>query len=224
MIDWAAIDPFAAANEPVATPDVVETPTPTDAPAATDAPAPTDAPASTHPSDPPTAPPASPSASPVVASTEPAPSEGPSATPEPQSTETPVEPSETATPSALPDGWVELDLGRDTATTPVLDWQARWSLDGQVLGIWLADTVGSTWGRLAVMAVDPETGAVASSEALLSATLARRGFSLGLSRVVWVAPSDDNPDGELRIRTWGDDGVGGVRLEPLTLDGVVPAF
>ena len=41
---------------------------------------------------------------------------------------------------------------------------------------------------------------------------------------MWVGPSEDNPDGELRIRTWGDDGVGGVRLEPLTLEEVLPAF
>jgi hypothetical protein len=218
MIDWAQIDPFAPANEPAATPDVVATPT------ATDSPAPTDAASSADPSDPPTAPPASPSASPVVASTGTPPSASPSPTPEAQSSGTPTEPQESPAPSALPDGWVELDLGQDTAATPVLDWQAHWSLDGQVLGIWVADAIGSPWGRLAVMAVNPETGEVASAEALLSATLARRGFSLGLSRVVWVAPSDDNPDGELRIRTWGDVGVGGVQLEPLTLDGVVPAF
>jgi hypothetical protein len=160
----------------------------------------------------------------VVASTETPTSENPSTTPEPQSTDVPTESEETPAPPTLPAGWVELDLGRDTATTPVLDWQARWSLDGQVLGLWLADAIGSTWGRLAVMAVDPETGQVQTAEPLLSATLARRGFSLGLSRVVWVAPSEDNADGELRIRTWGDHGVGGVRLEPLTLDGVVPAF
>jgi hypothetical protein len=106
----------------------------------------------------------------------------------------------------------------------VVDWQARWSLDGQVLGVWLADTLGSTWGRLAVMAVDTETDQVQTADPLLSATLARRGFSLGFSRVAWVAPSDDNPDGELRIRTWGDDGVGGLRLQPFRLEEVVPAF
>lgn len=227
MIDWAAIDPFAPANEPVATPVVPETPAPTDAPPSDAAPTgapPTDAPPTADPTATPTAPTAEPSASPVVASTETPPSDSPSTTPEPQSTDAPTEPEATAAPPALPAGWVELDLGRDTATTPVLDWQARWSLDGQVLGLWLADAIGSTWGRLAVMAVDPDTGRVQTVEPLLSATLARRGFSLGLSRVVWVAPSEDNADGELRIRTWGDDGVGGVRLEPLTLDGVVPAF
>lgn len=218
MIDWAAIDPFVPASEPVATPDVPETPTTTDAAPSAD------------PSEIPTAPTAEPSASPVVAETETPPSATPSVTPEPQSTGTPAGPQETAAPQEpaappdLPAGWVELDLGSDTATTPVVDWQARWSLDGQVLGIWLADAVDSNWGRLAVMAVDDQTGQVHTAEPLLSATLARRGFSLGLSRVAWVAPSDDNPDGELRIRTWGDDGVDGVRLEPLTLEEVVPAF
>lgn len=212
MIDWAAIDPFAPANEPAPTPVVPETPTPTDAPPTADSTAT------------PTAPPASPSASPVVVATDTPPSESPSPTPEPQPTDEPTEPDQTVAPPQLPDSWVELDLGRDTAANPVLDWQARWSLDGHVLGIWLADTVGSTWGRLAVMAVDAETGRVQTAEPLVAATLARRGFSLGLSRVVWVAPSEGNPDGELRIRTWGDDGVGGVLLEPLTLQEVQPAF
>lgn len=221
MIDWAQIDPFAPANEPVASPAASESPTPTDGPA-TDAPPPTD------PADIPTATPAAASAAPSASTspelTAPPPTEGTSPTPEPQVTDEPPEVEATASPPALPEGWVMLDLGTDAAATPIVDWQARWSLDGQVLGIWLADTIGSGWGSLAVMAVDPETDAIQTADPLLSATLARRGFSLGLSRVVWVAPSDDNPDGELRIRTWGDDGVDGVRLEPLTLEAVLPAF
>jgi hypothetical protein len=39
-----------------------------------------------------------------------------------------------------------------------------------------------------------------------------------------VASSNENPDGELRIATWGDDGVGGIRLLPSELEEVVPAF
>ena len=209
VIDWAQIDPFAPANEPVATPVASEPPTPTDAPPTTD---PTE----------PTTPPEGATASPD--STDAPPTDEPVVTPEPEPSDQPAEPDPTAPPPQMPDSWVELDLGRDTVASPVLDWQARWSLDGQVLGVWLADSVGSAWGRLAVLAVDPGTQLVQTAEPLLPATLARRGFSLGLSRVVWVGASDDNPDGELRIRTWGDDGVGGIQLEPLTLEGVVPAF
>ena len=54
-------------------------------------------------------------------------------------------------------------------------------------------------------------------------TLARRGFSLGQNRVAWVGPSEDNIDGELRIRTWGSDGVGGLRLKAPGQEEVVPA-
>jgi hypothetical protein len=210
VIDWAAIDPFAPAIEPVASPVTSESPTPTDAPATTE---PTDG-----------LPTATASASPSPSLTETPPSESPSVPPTPEPTVEPTQPDPTAVPSTLPEGWVALDLGDDMGANPVLDWQARWSLDGHVLGIWLADTIGSTWGSLAVIAVDPSTGQAQTGEPLLSETLARRGFSLGYSRVVWVAPSEDNPDGELRIRTWGDDGVGGVRLEPLTLEEVQPAF
>jgi hypothetical protein len=45
-----------------------------------------------------------------------------------------------------------------------------------------------------------------------------------LNRVAWVAPSNDNPDGELRVRTWGIDGTGDLVLLPARLEEVVPAF
>lgn len=216
VIDWAAIDPFAPANEPNPPPVAQETPGATDA-------QPTQEPTQA-PTDPPTTPSVDNSPTPAPSATPVTPSADPSATPGPQATDDGTAPGATTEPSALPPGWVELDLGRDTSIAPVVDWEARWSLDGQVLGVWLADTLGSTWGRLAVMAVEPVTHAVQTVDPLLPATLARRGFSLGLSRVVWVAPSEDNPDGELRIRTWSDDGVGGVRLQEFMLEKVVPAF
>src|SRR5688572_5608901 len=68
MIDWATIDPFAPANEPLPTPVVPETPVPTDSPPATDAPPPTDA---TPTADPTADPTATPTASPAVSSASP---------------------------------------------------------------------------------------------------------------------------------------------------------
>jgi len=119
---------------------------------------------------------------------------------------------------------VALDLGGETSSASVVDWQAHWSADGSVLGVWIADALGSTWGRLVVLAVDPDTHLLRGADPLLPATLARRGFSLGLDRVAWVAPSDEDTEGELRIRTWGDDGFGGFRLQPAELEEMVPAF
>lgn len=107
---------------------------------------------------------------------------------------------------------VPLEPGRSSSSVPVVDWLARWSPDSRVLGIWIADSEGSNWGRLAVLPVDPDTHRVLRSQPLLETTLARRGFSLGSDRVAWVAPTDANVDGELRIRAWTDDGVGGLRV------------
>jgi hypothetical protein len=119
---------------------------------------------------------------------------------------------------------VPVEPDRDPSTDPVREWQGQWSTDGQVLGIWISDAVGSTWGSLVVRAIDVRAELGLHSDPLVSATLARRGFALGLNRVAWVAPSDADPEGELRVRTWGSDGVGGFNLESLDGEEVVPAF
>ncbi len=137
----------------------------------------------------------------------------------PDSNDPDLDPGTPAAPALSP-----LVIGRDSRSAPVADWQAGWSPDGRVLGIWIADSVGSTWGRLTVLAIDPETGQVVTGEPLLRTTLARRGFSLGTDRVVWVAPSDTNVDGELRLRAWTSDGVGGLRVVSPEQEGVLPAF
>jgi hypothetical protein len=220
MVDWSAIDPFASGNEPSPTAAATGSPAPTDPPSAS----PTSTPAqSIGPS--PSAASSSAHASPSAPTSPSAPSSVPSSgTPGPASTDAPASTQASAEPTALPDGWTALGLGRDANDPPIVDWQAHWSLDGQVLGVWVADDAGTTWGRLTVLAIDPDTNQVAAGDPLLKPTLARRGFSLGLSRVAWVAPSEDNPDGELRVRTWGDDGGGGLRLLPTKLEEVVPAF
>jgi hypothetical protein len=200
MVDWAAIDPFAPGAQAQPTPEPTEAPMPEP----TVEPAPTDAPATT----------ADPSG--VEPKSESQPSAAPTAEPS-------AEPDTEPDASPVPDLVDPLDLGRDPATNPILDWQARWSTDGQVLGIWIADSAGATWGSLTVFAIDTATATVDTSEPLLSPTFARRGFSLGESRVAWVAPPDTT-EGELRIATWGPDGVGGLRLQPAELQEVVPAF
>lgn len=96
----------------------------------------------------------------------------------------------------------------------VRDWQIRWSADGQVMGYWIADVPDASWGQLTVVRLDPATGRLVHDEPLLRPTLARRAFMVGLNRVAWVAPADEHPEGELRIRTWGPDGFGDLRVRP----------
>lgn len=119
---------------------------------------------------------------------------------------------------------VPLETDADASTTPVVDWVARWSPDTRVLGVWIADSLGSPWGRLTVVAVDPETRRLDRDDPLLDTTLARRGFSLASDGVAWVAASDDNVDGELRIRAWTSDGVGGLRVVAADREEVLPAW
>ena len=76
----------------------------------------------------------------------------------------------------------------------------------------------------AVAILDAETGQVADGDPLLPTTLARRGFSLGSARVAWVGASNDNVDGELRVRAWTTDGVGNLRVVSPEQEEVLPAF
>ena len=84
----------------------------------------------------------------------------PTATPAP--TAPPVD-SVTGIPTAL----IPLEPDRDPRAAPVVDWQARWSSDGEVLGVWIADSAGSSWGRLAVLAADPATEMVTGDNQLM---------------------------------------------------------
>jgi hypothetical protein len=229
MVDWASIDPFApGAGAPTAEPTDEPTAEPTAEPSPTNAPSATadstllEPKAESHPSAAPTSAPSAGPSSPAEPTTLPE-----TTPPETTPAETPplgTTPPESSPPeTSAPDLAVPLDLGREPATNPVLDWQARWSTDGQVLGIWIADAAGDTWGWLTVFAIDLESAAIDTGEPLLSLTFARRGFSLGDSRVAWVG-APDSTEGELHIATWGDDGVGGLRLQPAPLQEVVPAF
>ena len=197
---------------------------PTDGPSPTTGPAGSDSAVTTQRSDRLIAPPDTDPADPVAAhATQGAVS--PEATPVATAMATPAA-TPIATPAQVPStpgALVPVEPDRDPSDDPVRDWQAQWSLDGQVVGIWIADTAGSTWGRLVVRALDVRSELGLHSDPLLSATLARRGFSLGLNRVAWVAPSETDPEGELRVRTWGSDGVGDS-VQQLDGEEVVPAF
>lgn len=131
---------------------------------------------------------------------------------------------ETGQEVLIPSAGQALEPARDPRLEPVLDWQVRWSDDGTAFGFWVSEGIGDSWGRLTVLRVRGETGQIDPNGALLLPTLARRAFSLGLDRVAWVGPSDDGPDGELRLRTWGGGGSGGLRIRQMDLRNGLPAF
>jgi hypothetical protein len=131
---------------------------------------------------------------------------------------------EPALPEPLADLLQPIEPDRDPSRQPVRDWEVRWSPDGALLGYWIADAPGSSWGRLAVLSLATDDPTFANDEPLLAPTLARRSFSLGLDRLAWVAPAEHNPDGELRLTAWGPDGFGVLRLDLPEVNGAIAPF
>jgi hypothetical protein len=117
-----------------------------------------------------------------------------------------------------------VEPGRDPEMDPVREWQVRWSQDSSAFGFWVTETPGAAWGQLAVLRVEPATSSIDHRTVLLASTLARRSFTLGRDRVAWVAPSEDRPDGELRLRTWGPRGHGSLRIREFDVRTGLPAF
>lgn len=113
---------------------------------------------------------------------------------------------------------------RDVAADPVREWQVRWSADSSAFGYWVTETPGAAWGQLAVLRVDRSSASIDEETVLLAPTLARRSFTLGEDRVAWVAPAEDRPDGELRLRTWGPRGYGSLRIREFDVSTGLPAF
>jgi hypothetical protein len=234
LVEWAAVDPFAPAVPPRPTGE----PQPGD-PGQTTAPS---LDASPRPGDEPVEPTAeaepslAPTGTPLLLTLPPRdgvdPTQAVPTTPAPETTpsqptaEPPrAAPTARATPSSADDVIVQALLpGRDPVQSPVRDWEVRWSPDGALVGFWIADAPGSSWGQLLVVPLDPELGRLALDDALLPATLARRSFSVGTDRVAWVAPVEHSPDGELRVTAWGPDGFGVMRLPAPEVDGAVAPF
>lgn len=132
------------------------------------------------------------------------------------------EPPPTTTPQPVPAEPVEPD--RDATVQSVREWQVVWSDDGTAFGFWVSETPAASWGELAVVRVDPQSGKIDRSVELLPATLARRPFTIGEDRVAWVAPSETRAGGELRVRTWGSRGFGGLRIREFDVRSGTPAF
>jgi hypothetical protein len=119
---------------------------------------------------------------------------------------------------------VPVEPRRDVAADPVREWEVRWSADSSAFGYWVTETPGAAWGQLAVLRVDHSSASIDEETVLLAPTLARRSFTLGEDRVAWVAPAEDRPDGELRLRTWGPRGYGSLRIREFDVSTGLPAF
>jgi hypothetical protein len=115
-------------------------------------------------------------------------------------------------------------VGRGSMRVPLRDWEVRWSDDGRGYGVWIADGEGAETGTLTVAASGDRAG-TSKAEILLGPARARRGFSIGLDRVAWVAPGSAGQGGDvLQVGTWGERGAGALRVTVLETTPAVPGF
>ena len=185
MVDWTQLDPFASGMKHCRRSEATDAPTsePTFEPAATNAPVETSDPARVEPKSESQAS-AAPTAEPTTAA-------------EPQTAPEPNEPNE-------PDASAAPDLATRSTLT-VMQHGTGPRLAGALVhrrpGARGLDCRrrGRYVGLSHCVRVDLQTGTVDVDEPLLPPTLARRGFSLGESRVAWVAPPEAT-EGELASR------------------------
>ena len=101
------------------------------------------------------------------------------------------------------------------ATVPVTEFDIRWDETGMWLAVWIADPVEPTIGRLSLLRIDPETGAIDRLENAPVDVAALPGFSIGNGRLAWATPPGQEGEGSrVRIVAWTADGVGGAESVP----------
>jgi hypothetical protein len=119
-----------------------------------------------------------------------------------------------------PDGTGETSATPPPAisTGPFSDFDARWDETGTWLAIWLADPDASaTFGRLTLLHVDRETGALDRPNGAPQDVPALPGFSISDGRLAWATPPGQGGEGSrIQIVAWTDKTVGAVESVPVT--------
>jgi predicted anti-sigma-YlaC factor YlaD len=109
------------------------------------------------------------------------------------------------------------------ATPPVVaegrftEFDARWDETGTWLAVWLADPDATTpVGRLTLVHVDPESGALDRPNGAPQDVVALPGFSISDGRLAWATPPGQGGEGSrVQIVAWTDDAVGALESVPV---------
>lgn len=115
-------------------------------------------------------------------------------------------------PSAAPIG----PAGLPTILVPGLKaaFEARFDPDGERLAIWVGEALEEEVGRLHLLVLDPETGAVAEGSPLPGEPALRR-FSIDKGLLAWVTPrGQDGRESVVQMLGWKGDEFGEIETEP----------
>ena len=115
-------------------------------------------------------------------------------------------------PSAAPLG----PTGLPTVLVPGVKatFEASFDPDGERLAIWVGEALDEEVGRLHLLELDPETGAVAEGSPLQGEAALRR-FSIDKGLLAWVTPpGQDGQESNVRVLGWKGDEFGEIETEP----------
>jgi hypothetical protein len=98
----------------------------------------------------------------------------------------------------------------------VRDWEVRWDPTGRYLGVWVADPLDDTLGRLDLVTIDRSSGTLdLDRKSLLRDATALSGFAMGDGRIVWATPSGQDGEGSrLFVLGWIGPDAGQVKTLP----------
>jgi hypothetical protein len=117
-----------------------------------------------------------------------------------------------------PDGTTEpAETPPAVADGPFTEFDARWDETGRWLAVWLADPdATSPVGRLTLVGIDPDTGALERRTGAPQDVVALPGFSITDGRLAWATPPGQGGEGSrVQIVAWTDDAVGAVESVPI---------
>jgi hypothetical protein len=93
--------------------------------------------------------------------------------------------------------------------------QAKFDPTGTRLAVWVGEQVDAAVGRLHLIVLHPETGAIDAELAPLPGAPALRRFSIDKGRLAWVSPSgQDGQESAVQVLGWSKDNFGGIQTIP----------
>ena len=135
----------------------------------------------------------------------------PSAQPSPETSE---DPADSGAPGEQP------AFGPAGDPVPVVDetpasFTAKFDPTGTRLAVWVGEQLDATVGRLHLLVLDPETGAIDADQHPLPGAPALRKFTIERGRLAWVSPSgQDGQESSVQVLGWLRNQFGEIRTIP----------
>ena len=143
----------------------------------------------------------------------PAPSSAPSDEPTTDPATATADPAATGAPAAPGPGPAGAPVPVVSDTTAAF--KAKFDPTGTRLAVWVGEQLDAAIGRLHLIVLDPETGAIEAGLTPLPGAPALRKFTIDAGRLAWVSPSgQDGQESAVQVLGWLRNEFGEIRTIP----------